>query len=152
MNTVLDASAALAWLVVRDSPSEALLADHLLDEIEYFNVAVPLHWRVEVCNGMLRALRTQRVTRADAISFSSRIETLPILPARHQTSGQWARIHQLALTHALTAYDAAYVELAARSGSCLATFDRKLADAARAAGVSVFGQSHGVAEPLPHYG
>lgn len=35
--------------------------------------------------------------------------------------------------------------------ACLATFDRKLADAARASGVTVFGQPHGVAEPAARY-
>jgi len=152
LNTVLDASAALAWLITRDSPSEALLANHLLDEIEHFNVIVPQHWRVEVCNGMLRLQRARVVSPAEAESFANRLEILPIQAEKYQAARQWARVHRLALTHALTAYDAAYVELAVRSGSFLATFDRKPADAARAAGVPVFGQAHGVAEPLARYG
>jgi predicted nucleic acid-binding protein len=45
----------------------------------------------------------------------------------------------LARTYKLTAYDATYLELAMRRAATLATFDVKLADAARAAGVRVFG-------------
>jgi predicted nucleic acid-binding protein len=41
--------------------------------------------------------------------------------------------------HNLTAYDATYLELAMRRSAVLATFDRKLAAAARAAGVRVSG-------------
>ena len=39
--------------------------------------------------------------------------------------------------YALTIYDAVYLELALRRGGALATFDRALADAARAAAVEV---------------
>jgi predicted nucleic acid-binding protein len=45
----------------------------------------------------------------------------------------------LARTHRLTAYDAAYLELALRADAPLATLDRKLAAAARAAGVPLLG-------------
>ena len=41
----------------------------------------------------------------------------------------------------LTAYDATYLELAMRLAGVLATFDRQLAEAARAAGVRVFGDA-----------
>jgi predicted nucleic acid-binding protein len=39
----------------------------------------------------------------------------------------------------LTSYDAAYLELALRTGSPLATFEGQLADAMRAAGGRLFG-------------
>ena len=40
----------------------------------------------------------------------------------------------------LSAYDAAYLELAARRGAALATLDGKLEKAARRAGVEVFSE------------
>jgi predicted nucleic acid-binding protein len=43
----------------------------------------------------------------------------------------------LGLTHQLSAYDASYLELAIRRGLPLATQDRKLADAAVAAGIEL---------------
>jgi predicted nucleic acid-binding protein len=39
----------------------------------------------------------------------------------------------------LTAFDASYLELVQQTGAELATFDRQLAEAARAAGARVFG-------------
>lgn len=152
MNTVLDASVALGWLVHRSDPSEAMLANHLFEEIEHFNMLVPQHWHVEIANGMLRLQRANIIASRRVTSFMARIGSFPIRTDTTGTPRQWSVTHQLALAHALTAYDATYLELAARSGSCLATFDRKLADAARAHGVSVFGQAHGVAEPMAHYG
>ncbi|MBI3092180.1 MAG: type II toxin-antitoxin system VapC family toxin, partial [Candidatus Tectomicrobia bacterium] len=44
----------------------------------------------------------------------------------------------LARTYQLTAYDAAYLELALRTASPLATFDEELVKAAPAAGVALF--------------
>jgi predicted nucleic acid-binding protein len=47
---------------------------------------------------------------------------------------------QLARTHQLTAYDAAYLELALRKGHPLATPDAKLAIAARSEKVPLLGE------------
>jgi predicted nucleic acid-binding protein len=43
----------------------------------------------------------------------------------------------LALSHRLTSYDAAYLELALRRGLSLATLDDELIRAARTAGISI---------------
>ena len=48
-------------------------------------------------------------------------------------------VMQLARTCGLTAYDAAYLDLAARDQRGLATLDRKLARAAMSTGVEVIG-------------
>lgn len=62
------------------------------------------------------------------------------------TDDQSPRLHQstvlaLARTYGLTAYDATYLDLTMRRGAVLATFDRKLAEAARKAGVKIFGDA-----------
>ncbi len=49
----------------------------------------------------------------------------------------WTRILSLARRHDLTTYDASYLELAARDGLALATYDRDLAAAAKSEGVLV---------------
>jgi len=46
-------------------------------------------------------------------------------------------IHDLSVNHALTMYDASYLELAIRRGCALATLDAALIRAARAEGVTV---------------
>jgi predicted nucleic acid-binding protein len=47
------------------------------------------------------------------------------------------RFQALAKKHTLSAYDAAYLELAQRKGIGLATLDKHLANAARKAGVQI---------------
>lgn len=147
-----DASLALAWLTGRVDAHESLLARHLLEVAHESKNTVPFIWHTEVANGMLRAERSQRASAGQLFSFNQLLERLPIFPDSVGPSSSIARSYQLARTHGLTVYDASYLELAQRSGAYLATFDRKLADAARASGVSVFGQPHGIAEPAASYG
>lgn len=154
MNTIRlvpDASVALAWLLYRVDVHESLLAQHLLDVAHGSQNTVPHIWRVEVANGVLRAERSQRISRAQVAAFNQLLDNLPISADNDEAASSIARTCQLARAHGLTAYDASYLELSLRQRACLATFDRKLADAARASGVTVFGQPHGVAEPVAPY-
>lgn len=154
MNTIRlvpDASVALAWLLYRVDVHESLLAQHLLDVAHGSQNTVPHIWRVEVANGVLRAERSQRISRAQVAAFNQLLDNLPIAADNDDAASSIARTYQLARAHGLTAYDASYLELSLRQRACLATFDRKLADAARASGVTVFGQPHGVAEPVAPY-
>lgn len=147
-----DASVVLAWLLGRVDAHESLQARHLLEVAHGSNNTVPHIWRVEVANGILRAERSQRVSEDQRSSFNQLLDRLPIFPDPRHPSSSIPRSNQLARTHGLTVYDASYLELAQRSRTYLATFDRKLADAARASGVAVFGQPHGIAEPAASYG
>ena len=154
MNTIRlvpDASVALAWLLYRLDVHESLLAQHLLDVAHGSQNTVPHIWRVEVANGVLRAERSQRISQAQVAAFNQLLDNLPIAADNDEAASSIARTCQLARAHGLTAYDASYLELSLRHRACLATFDRKLADAARASGVPVFGQPLGVAEPLARY-
>ncbi|MFY3137423.1 type II toxin-antitoxin system VapC family toxin [Achromobacter xylosoxidans] len=154
MNTihlVPDASVALAWLLDRVDIHESLLARHLLEVAHGSHNTVPPIWRVEVANGVLRAERSQRISDRQVFAFNQLLDTLPITADPTDAASSISRTCQLARAHGLTAYDASYLELSIRRRACLATFDRKLADAARASGVTVFGQPHGVAEPAARY-
>lgn len=151
IHLVPDASVALAWLLDRVDVHESLLARHLLEVAHGSHNSVPHIWRVEVANGVLRAERSQRISEGQVSAFNQLLDTLPISPDRHETTSSITRTCQLARAHGLTAYDASYLELSIRQRACLATFDRKLADAARASGIAVFGQPHGVAEPVARY-
>jgi len=150
-NLVPDASVALAWLLDRVDVHESLLARHLLDVAHGSQNTVPHIWRVEVANGVLRAERSRRISQDQVAAFNQLLDSLPFRPDHDDAAHQIARTCEIARTHGLTAYDASYLELSLRHRACLATFDRKLADAARASGVTVFGQPHGVAEPVAHY-
>ncbi len=56
-------------------------------------------------------------------------------------------VHRLAVAHSLTAYDAAYLELAVRHGRPLATLDGSLRAAAKAEGMGVFSPIQSPAAP-----
>jgi predicted nucleic acid-binding protein len=67
------------------------------------------------------------------------VDALPVVEDETPPFAVQSTVLILARTYKLTAYDATYLELVLRTGGELATFDGKLAEAARAAGVRVFG-------------
>lgn len=139
MGLVLDASAALAWIFNRTDPAEAQIASDLLIELRTQNAVVPTLWFAEVSNGILVAERRGLCDAAKSAYFLSRLSGLQIAEDTVKASGLRDPVLALGRAHSLTAYDATYLELALRSGRTLATFDRRLAEAARASGVKVFG-------------
>ena len=80
--------------------------------------------------------RHGRTTPARSDSFLRVLATLPIQLAPTPENNDVAA---LARERRLTVYDAAYLELARREGSPLATLDRDLERAALAEGVARFG-------------
>jgi len=141
MSLVLDASAVLAWMMDREDAQEAHQALELLSCVQSRLALVPALWLTEVINGVIVAERRSLITTASAAAYLGLLETLPIELDRKQSALIGSPVLSLARAHNLTAYDATYLELALRTNSALATFDRKLAQAARAAGVPIFGDS-----------
>ena len=78
---------------------------------------------------MLVAERRGRLAAADVDEALIRLAALPIAV---RDGGDDRQVVNLARKYALTAYDAAYLELALREGAPLATLDKRLAEAARA--------------------
>jgi predicted nucleic acid-binding protein len=91
---------------------------------------VPAHWLVEVGNGLLMAERRKRISAAERNKALSYIAALPFEIDDRLRETIWSATTELAASHALTLYDAVYLELAARSGLPLATLDDKLRRAA----------------------
>ncbi len=133
MRFVLDASVTLAWCF-EDTASS--VADAALAALEDGGEAiVPAIWRLELANVLVMAERRKRISEADTVRFLSLVANLPIRVGADL--GSIESIVSLARSHGLTAYDAAYLDLAQRSGLPVATLDRRLHDAAKAAGVVV---------------
>ncbi len=139
MSIVLDASMALAWLIGRADPAEAVLAQQAFAEVSASRAEVPALWYAEVANTLLVFKRAKRLTEQDSVSYLSDLALIAIMQDHHPPASRQARVLDLGRIYDLTAYDATYLELAMRRAAVLATFDRKLAEAARAAGVRVFG-------------
>ena len=132
---VLDASVALGWILEGEVRADE--ARSLLDQVVREGAVVPMLWRLEVGNVLLAAERRGRLrqTRVDAVV--AQLGLLPIARDEQTDDRAWSETRHIARRHALTLYDAAYLELALRRGLPLATFDGKLAAAAVADGVSL---------------
>jgi predicted nucleic acid-binding protein len=133
---VIDASSVLSWCFEDEGGPEA---DALIERVAADGAAVPGLWSLEVANGLVVGERRGRIRAAESAAFIAMIEELPIVAdpatgarALHETMG-------LARAHRLSAYDAAYLELAMRLGLPLATGDRSLRAAAERVGVELLG-------------
>ncbi|MGH9598749.1 MAG: type II toxin-antitoxin system VapC family toxin [Terracidiphilus sp.] len=139
MTLVLDASMALAWLIKRKDPVEAQLAVEGLDIVRASGAEVPALWFPEIANALLVAERQRVVTAQDSASYLDGLSNWEIVQDEAPPALFLNEVLSLSRTYKLTAYDATYLELAMRNSVALATFDRPLATASRAAGVRVFG-------------
>ncbi len=135
MECVIDCSLALAWVL----PDEASArAERLLDRLPPETVLrVPGLWWYELSNALIVAQRRNRLVDADRRRVLDLFKSLPIETDLDIGAELSARLQGLAHRYALSAYDAAYLDLAQRLGLGLGTIDRPLAAAARKAGVRV---------------
>jgi predicted nucleic acid-binding protein len=136
MSFVLDASAALAWVYERADPAESSAARALLDRLDEEEALVPELWHLEVLNALIVGQRKGVISIAKATDFLAHLDALPIRTQSESLAGRKEQLFSLAREHELSAYDAAYLDLAIRSGSALATFDRELGLARDKAGVA----------------
>ena len=121
---VLDASIALAWLLNEEAGSQA---DRAWLRLRDGDVLVPRIWHFEVRNGLLVAMRRGRIARAAPAQLLPALERFRI---RTDAEPDLDFVFELADRHALTVYDAAYLEAAVRHAAPLATLDKDLARAA----------------------
>jgi len=131
---VLDASVALSWCF-KNEATEA--ADRVLERLADEAASVPAIWHLEVSNVLALSERRRRITPAGSTEFIAMLETLTIVVDDETPSRAFGRVLDLARGERLTAYDAAYLELAMRLGVPLASKDGDLCDAAERVGVSV---------------
>ena len=78
-----------------------------------------------------------RIGEKDATAFLAMLMGAPIRIDPQTIGNAWVATIQLAIKHKLSAYDAAYLELALRLQCDLATLDRELQTAALAEGLTV---------------
>lgn len=132
---VIDASVAVAWCFPDESSD---FADAVLAEVEHREVIVPTLWSVEVSNALLVGERRKRIRETEIWQFVQLLDRLAIFEDSQPTAEVMARILPLARAHNLSAYDAAYLDVAVRHRAPLATLDSALLRAAIANGVKHF--------------
>jgi predicted nucleic acid-binding protein len=98
---------------------------------------VPALWWFEVRNILIVNERRGRLAHADTAAFLRGLSRLGIVTDR---APEETAVLTLARKHRLTVYDASYLELAQRETLPLATLDKGLLAAAKAAGTALLGQ------------
>ncbi len=133
---VLDASIAMTWCFPDE---EAQKAQEVSERIAGGDtVVVPAFWRHEVLNALLVGEKRNRLTPELTQAFIADLKRLPVDIDDAATQDVLFNTTQaLCRKHGLTAYDAAYLEIAIRGGYPLATADKDLRRAAVAEGVEV---------------
>jgi predicted nucleic acid-binding protein len=133
MDWVIDSSVALAWALPDETSKEA---ERFLSRVSIRSILwVPALWWYEMANALLMAERRKRLTEAGRIRLMELYRKLPIRTDMMLDSDIVWRFHTLAMEYNLSAYDAAYLELAQRRGLGLATVDQHLHAAAQKAGI-----------------
>lgn len=131
---VLDCSVAMGWCFEDEADP---YSDAVLGDLADAGAVVPSIWPLEVANVLLTAERRKRISKAQSRRFLELLQGLPISVDDASVSRAWDGALSLARDHDLSAYDAAYLELAMREGLPIATRDDLLRKAARRCGVPV---------------
>jgi predicted nucleic acid-binding protein len=136
VSIVIDSSMTLAWYFEDERTAESIA---VLNRVAEAGAVVPALWHLEVLNGLQVAVRRDRITAAyrDASLDDLRALVIAIDPDTNRQA--WTSTLQLCERLGLTAYDAAYLELALRCRLPLATLDGELVSAARAENVPLVG-------------
>ena len=135
MSVVVDASVALDW-VFRSERSA--VANHVLEHVVREGMLVPPIWPAEIANGLLGARRREKLSSDELPAALALFEGLPIVVPPTATPASIRHLVDTGTTTQLTAYDAAYIDLALRESVPLATHDDALRRAAARVGVALF--------------
>lgn len=134
---VLDASVTLCWCFENQVTKYTEAIFEMLaggDE-----AAVPFIWPLEIANVLVTAERRKDLKPAQVTNFTEELNAWPIQVDTLGLDRAFQQILSAARYYRLSAYDAAYLELAIREGLPLATLDNNLRKAASAAGVKIAG-------------
>ncbi|MDR2726302.1 MAG: type II toxin-antitoxin system VapC family toxin [Candidatus Adiutrix sp.] len=131
---ILDSSVTLS-LAFEDECDD--FTRRVFEAVKQAGALVPSLWRLEVANIMVSSVKRKRLTGPDAGLFLSLLSTQPIQVADDNNLSA-AALYELALRYGLTAYDAAYLNLAEITGLPLASKDAALKAAVIKAGLKLF--------------
>lgn len=129
---VVDASVSAAWLLADEATPYTESALQATAERE---VWVPALWLLEMGNLLLSAQRRKRIDAAKRRELVVAASALHVRIDREPVA--MPDLDDLAASHGLSAYDAAYLELALRRSAPMATLDAAMRKAMKAAGVAL---------------
>ena len=134
---VLDASVAISWCFPGDPSEDTPYSRRVLKELVANDAIVPEIWAFEIANNIFVSYsKRKRISEQQITEYLSLLRALPI---RVEAQSLWENVdlESLARRRNIAAYDAAYLDLALRTGFALATSDEPLRKAAIAEGIAV---------------
>jgi predicted nucleic acid-binding protein len=134
---VLDASVAVSWCFPGDPTEDTAYTRRILSMFAVRDAVVPEIWPFEIANTLFVSFtKRKRITEPQIKEYLERLTALPI---RVEPGDLWAnvRLESRARRWNLSAYDAAYLELALRKHVPLATTDDDLMKVAQAEGIEL---------------
>ncbi|MFP4649867.1 MAG: type II toxin-antitoxin system VapC family toxin [Desulfobacterales bacterium] len=131
---VIDNSVVMAWCFGDEAND---YADSVLEQLTENTALVPALWPLEVVNVLLVAERKKRLRFADSARFLALLSALPIVVDHQGRKTIMKELLSLGRSSELSAYDAAYLDLAMRNNCPVATLDKKLLEAAKKLDVPV---------------
>lgn len=127
---VADLSFTAGWFQpAQNHPEGARLFER--HQAGQLDLVFPAIWTYEVLNLLVGAVRRGRLTEAQADAGLELLNSLDVKVEELHSDTLRTRLHRLAKQHQLTAYDAAYLELADRLQAPLLTRDGELIAAAK---------------------
>lgn len=133
---VLDCSVAISWYLPDEEDDYAETVLDLLTSCDrLIEAIVPSIWSLELANVFLVSEHRQRISQAEVAAAIALINQLPISINSVTPKEAFDSILKIGRNYNLSAYDAAYLELAIRLSTPLATNDRRLIDAAQQANI-----------------
>lgn len=131
---VLDCSVTMNWCFEDESSA---YAESVLRAVASRGAVVPALWLLEVGNVVLVGERRARLPQEDGGRFLNLLRALPVEIDPAPTLAVLGEVLDLARSTRLSAYDAAYLELARRRSLPLATLDDRLRTGAVNVGLQV---------------
>jgi predicted nucleic acid-binding protein len=136
----------MSWVMDCSFSMALLLPDEQTGAVRTFfdglnpddTIWVPALWWHETANVLAVAVRKKRLHQTDASNALTLFSALKPRVDHASGTGYAQRLMELALTWNLSAYDAAYLELALRKGSTMLSHDRSLLDAAGRCGIEAW--------------
>ena len=135
---VIDNSVAMRWLINSGTPGDQRYAAGVREHIDKVRpaVLVPYLWTYEAANLIAYYVATGDLEHSTAAKALQALhDVLSISIDKNETA---AELFENARTHQVSAYDAAYLRLAAKTGLPLATLDKQMRRAARRSGIHLW--------------
>lgn len=131
---VLDCSVAASWCFEDQATA---YTEAVLDRLSGEEALVPALWPLQMGNLLSTAERNGTISAAQSARLVELLQALPIAVDETTPARAMDAILSLAREHGLSAYGAAYLELAMREGVPIATQNAGLREAANRCGVEL---------------